>query len=76
MQKYYVKYVSPKVDKTNWKTLGYTIMVENDKGNYNYSDFFSVEDMKQIYWCNTERECLDLKGKEALLITNIQILKK
>ena len=75
MPKYFVKYVSPKQDKTNWKVLWYTIMVENEKWNYNYSDFFSVEDMKSLYWCNTENDCLNLKGKEAILITSIQIKK-
>lgn len=75
MPGYYVKYVSPKTSKSTWKVDWYTIMVENGKWNYNYSDYFSVEDMKNIYWCNTEKDCLDLKGKEVELITQIKIKK-
>ena len=75
MPKYYVKYVSPKVSKATWKTDWYTIMVENDKWNYNYSDYFSVEDMKALYWCNTENDCFNLKWKTVELITTIKIIK-
>lgn len=75
MPTYYVKYVSPKTDKSTNTVLWYTIMVENQKWNYNYSDFFSVEDMKKLYWCNTEKDCLELKWKSVELITTIKIQK-
>lgn len=75
MPKYHVKYVSPKYWKADWKVLGYTIMVENEKWNYNYSDFFSVEDMKTLYWCTSESDCLNLKWKDVDLIVSIKIKK-
>lgn len=75
MPKYYIKYVSPKYWKSDWKVFWYTIMVENEKWNYNYSDSFTAEDMKNLYWCNSERECLELKWKEVELITTIKIKK-
>lgn len=75
MPTYFIKYVSPKVSKATWKVDWYTIMVENQKWNYNYSDYFSVEDMKVLYWCNSEKECLDLKWKTVELITTIKIQK-
>lgn len=75
MPKYYVKYVSPKTDKSTWKVLGYTIMVINDKESYNWSDFYSVEDMKTMFNCTTENDCLNLKGKECELNTTLKIKK-
>lgn len=75
MPTYFVKYVSPKTDKSTNQVIGYTIMVENQKWNYNYSDFFSVEDMKKLYWCNNEKECLALQWKTVLLETIIHIQK-
>ena len=72
---YHIKYVSPKYSKSDWKVLGYTIMVENEKWNYNYSDFFSVEDMKSIYGITSENDALNLKWKSAELITTIKINK-
>ena len=73
--KYFIQYVTSKVSKSTWKIDWYTIRVVNDKKTYNYSDYFSVEDMKNIYWCNTENDCLNLKGKEVELITQIKIKK-
>lgn len=75
MPKYYIKYCTPKADKSSWKIIGYSIMVENEKGTYNYNDFFSVEDMKTLYWCNSEMDCLNLKWKECELIVQIKIKK-
>lgn len=73
--KYFIEYITPKCDKSTWKTLWYTIRVINDKWTFNFSDFFSVEDMKTLYWCNTEIDCLNLRAKEVELITTIKIKK-
>lgn len=71
-----IKSVSPKIEKSSNKILGYTIVFENSKGTYNAFDFYSVEDMKAIFGCNTERECLDLKGKDAVELKSYRLKDK
>ena len=64
---YIVKSISVKVD-SKWKCCGYNINYHHK----NYPDsiqsqFYSVEDMKEMYWKSNEAQVMDLKGKELAI---------
>lgn len=61
---YIVKSITSKID-SKWKVCWYSINYHHK----NYPDslqsqFYSVDDMKEIYWKTNETQVMELKGKE------------
>lgn len=71
---YYIKSITPKFSKSDNKLIWYSIRVENDKWNYNFTDFFTIEDMEKLYKVSNQEQALKLKDKKVNLITKIEII--
>ena len=72
---YYIKIVSPKIEKSSGKILWYNITVVNEQWTYNWNEFYSVDDMKATFWCITNKDCLDLKWQEVVIERIIKLKK-
>ena len=73
---YKIKSITPKYQKSDWKLVGYNLVVENEKWTYNYSDFYSVEDIKKAFGVDWTPDWVKLlKDKEVNLITTIELKK-
>ena len=72
---YYIKAVSPKLEKSSGKILWYNLTVVNEWWTYNRNEFYSVEDMKSTFSCITEKDCLDLKWEEVEIERVIKLKK-
>lgn len=70
---YKIKSITAKYQKSDWKLLGYNVLVENEKWTYNFSDFYSVDDMKKTFWVDSVENARLLVGKQVELITNIEL---
>lgn len=72
---YKVSRVSPKYSKSDNKLIGYSILVRREWSDFNYSDFFTVEDMQKLYWVNNLDQAEQLVWKSVNLKTTIEIIK-
>lgn len=75
MQELNIKSVSPKYDRSTNKIIWYGLTFVNDAWTYTKTEFYSVEDMKNLYWCVSEKDCLALKW-EIVYEKKDYILKK
>ena len=73
---YKIKSITPKYWKSDSKLVWYNVVVENEKKTYNYSDFYTVEDIKKAFNVDWTPEGVKLLvGKEVNLITTIELKK-
>ena len=72
---YKIKSITPKYQKSDNTLLGYNVVVENEKWTYNFSDFYSVVDIKKSFGIDSPDWAKLLVGKEVNLITTIELKK-
>lgn len=72
---YKIKSITPKYQKSDNTLLWYNILVENEKWTYNFSDFYSVVDIKKTFWVENPDGAKLLVWKEVNLITTIELKK-
>lgn len=73
---YKIKSITPKYWKADWKLVWYNVVVENEKKTYNFSDFYTVDDIKKAFNVDWTPEGVKLLvWQEVNLITTIELKK-